>query len=120
MRWKTSLILYTLVLLVIFISAYLKLIPTEIKAVPFYDSIGHFVLYGIWGYLFARVFNKNALRSDSWFLPWGILLALTIAIVEESLQSFSAVRTFSLFDLGWGIVGILLALFVVNQGVKNN
>jgi len=52
-QWKWYLGGYTLLILTIFALAYLKYIPTELNTIPDYDSIGHFVLYGIWGYLFA-------------------------------------------------------------------
>jgi polysaccharide biosynthesis protein VpsQ len=105
MKWKPYLIVYTILLVSIFIGAYLQLIPTEIKAIPAYDSIGHFVLYGIWGYLFIKVFPRKVFGSIS----LGALIIVAIAILEESLQSLSSVRTFSLLDLGWGLLGIFIS-----------
>jgi VanZ family protein len=96
MQWKVLLVIYSAFLLVIFLLAYLGLIPTEIKTVPFYDSIGHFVLYGILGYLSARVFNEP-LMVNKLAVQSGILIVIGVVILEEYLQSFSVVRTFSFF-----------------------
>ena len=114
MKWKLSLILYSLFLLVVFIAAYLELVPTEIKLVPFYDSVGHFVFYGIWGYLFAKVFSRK-INIRIFVFPLGILLIICIAVLEESLQSLSTIRAFSIFDLGWGIIGILLGWLLLGK-----
>lgn len=109
--------IYTLLLLTIFLLAYLDLIPRGLKAIPFYDSLGHFVLYGTWGYLFGKVFSK-IIQIGSLNIPVGILIVTFIAIIEECLQSLSSVRTFSLFDLGWGILGIVFAYILLKLSKK--
>ncbi len=114
--------IYTSLLLTIFLLAYLGLIPRGLKAIPFYDSLGHFVLYGTWGYLFGKVFSK-ILQIGSLKIPTGIFIVTIIAITEECLQSLSSVRTFSLFDLGWGILGIFFAYILLKlskKGVHEN
>lgn len=116
-KWNVYLSIYTCLLLLIFVFAYLRLIPTELKMVPFYDSIGHFVLYGIWGYLFAKVFDRQ-IRLNILSIPIGVLITFGIAVVEESLQSLSSVRTFSLYDLGWGVLGIFLAGAITHLSVE--
>lgn len=114
MKWKMYLIVYSILLLSIFAGAYLKLIPTGIKIIPFYDSLGHFVLYGIWGYLLAKVFNRQLMIS-SVGIPIGIGVALSTSIIEEVLQSLSSIRTFSLSDLGWGLMGIVISWLIVKK-----
>jgi VanZ family protein len=115
MSSKLSLILYTAFLLTIFVLAYLRLIPTELNIIPFYDSIGHFTLYGIWAYLFARAFSQPVLLLGRFRIQLGIFIIIPIALVEESLQSLSRVRTFSLFDFGWGMLGILIAGIILDR-----
>lgn|SRR5574343_1407732 len=108
---KTYLAIYTTLILTIFALAYLGLIPAEIKYFPYYDSIGHFVLYGMWGYLAGRAFSKNI--SADIGIPTGLVVISIIAILEEFTQSFSAIRTFSFLDLTWGFLGILTATFLI-------
>lgn len=114
MKTKIHLGLYTIVLLIIFLMAYLRYIPTEIFFFPFFDSLGHFVLYGFWGYFFARAFSTTIAFIGRIEIQRGILLVIPIAIIEESLQSLSAFRTFSFFDMAWGVFGIFVACLVMN------
>jgi hypothetical protein len=118
-QWKWFLALYTLLILIIFALAYLKYIPTALEAIPYYDSIGHFVLYGIWGYLFAQTFQKTIFVVAKIKVPLGTLIILPIAIIEECLQSLSPVRTFNFFDMGWGILGISVACCLIHFNDKN-
>lgn len=117
MKWKIILFAYTFLLLIIFLLAYLGLIPTEIKFIPFYDSIGHFLLYGTWGYLFGRVFTEM-LEIGLLKISMGVFAVYLIAILEECLQPLSSLRTFSLFDLGWGILGIFFAYIILRLNKK--
>lgn len=113
MKW-VAFILFTLFIIIISVLAYLGLLPTTIDAIPYYDSIGHFLLYGFWGYLFALVIPKSIIPRSGFIIPLGIVLASCVAIVEECFQSLSPIRTFSLTDLGCGLLGISLACVVFN------
>lgn len=115
MKPKVHLVIYTSLLLSVFILAYFGLIPTELFFLPFFDSLGHFVLYGTWGYLCARVFTNSILTFGSFKIPAGILIITIIAVVEESFQAFFPLRTFSFFDMGWGILGIIVANYIFNK-----
>ncbi len=105
---------YTLFIISISVLAYLNVIPTKKINIPYYDYVGHFILYGIWAYLFAMVLPKNILP----FIPVGILFITLITIVEECLQSFSSVRSFSLVDMGCSIAGIILGGVIFNLQSK--
>lgn len=115
MKPKFHLVFYTVFLLTIFVLAYFGLIPTELFFLPFFDSLGHFVLYGTWAYLCARVFTHSILTIGYFIFPAGILIITVIAVVEESFQAFFPLRTFSFFDMGWGILGILIACYIFNK-----
>jgi len=112
---KFVFIIYTLFIVLVSVLAYLNIIPTKQITIPYYDLIGHFILYGIWGYLFAIVFHKPCISSNKFILPRGIVLVSVITIVEECLQSLSTVRTFSLLDLGCSMLGITIALIIFNR-----
>lgn len=104
---------YTFLIAVIFSLAYKGLIPVEIGRFPYYDLIGHFVLYGTWGYLVGKAFNKNIKSSIK--IPKGLLAILVVAILEELAQSFSGLRTFSLIDLFSGVFGICLSYIIIKK-----
>lgn len=114
MTKKQRLLAYSVFIFVIFLLAYLGLIPTELNAIPYYDSAGHFVLYGLWGYFFGSAYEKPIVSVRKFHIQKGIAIAASIAIVEEALQNLSPLRTFSLFDLAYGLLGIALACAVLN------
>lgn len=111
-------ILYTLFIVSVSILAYLNIIPTKEITIPYYDLVGHSILYGIWGYLFAIVFHKPVIPSKKFILPWGIIFVSIITIIEELMQSLSSVRTSSLTDLACSMLGIAVAIFVFNTRKK--
>jgi len=101
-------IIYTCFIVLVSVLAYLNIIPTQQIRIPYYDYIGHFILYGIWAYLFAWVLPKKAISISTFYIPWGIVVVMVITIIEECLQSLSTVRTFSLNDLGFSLMGIVV------------
>ena len=91
-RWAWLLWAQLSIVLLVTLAAYLGLLDVAVLGVPGLDKILHFVLVG--GLAFFSV-GWWADRS-----PWRVLAFLSIlAIVEESGQSFSSVRRFSLIDL---------------------
>lgn len=114
MKPKAQLLLYSGIMLTITVSAYLGMIPTQLKSIPNYDSAGHFALFGLWGYFFGTAFPKPLLSTNRFILPTGIAFSVMIAIVEELVQQFSTVRTFSGGDLAFGLLGIGCALIVLH------
>jgi len=88
--------------------AYNDLIPKQVKVIPYYDSIGHFVLFGIYAYL-----ADLALKGKTvWFIPVGPGLVILYAVIDEFLQKLSANRTFDLRDLFFGLLGISVAILI--------
>lgn len=116
---KLQLLAYSFLMAIIIVSAYFGLIPTRLHDIPFYDSAGHFVLYGLWGYFFGNAFRKPVFKILSLDIQTGILVALFIALVEELLQQLSPMRSFSLGDLMFGIVGIAIGCIALNIKLKN-
>ncbi len=106
---------YSILIVLISVLAYLNIIPTKEITIPYYDLIGHFVLYGVWGYLFATVIHQPIFHIKSFFLPWGIVIVSIITIVEECLQSLSPVRTTSFSDLLFSMLGITVATLIFNK-----
>lgn len=104
--WALATIIYTGGIGVILYLAYTRGIPSEIAYIPYYDIIGHFVLYGIWAYLADRSLNSHRIKE----LSTAALILSAITILEEYLQNFSLNRTFSLVDLAFSLAGIWLAV----------
>lgn len=118
-----TLILFVVFLVVMSVLAYNQLIPTDIKTLPFYDSIGHFFLFGLLGLIAHYTFERRRVPLFGRIVPLGPTLAISYAFIDESLQVFSDYRTFDLVDLFWGVMGILTfiagAWFIRNSRVLN-
>lgn len=92
--------------------AYLRLIPLEIKKIPHYDSIGHFLLFGLLAFTFDHALKEKDVRVWGRSLPLGALLVACYACIDESLQFFSSARSFDLTDLFFGLLGVVVFVFV--------
>lgn len=114
-RWVYGAIVAMIFLISVSVLAYLKLVPTEIKAVPYYDSIGHFVLFGIFGFLVEMALRGKKYKLFRLFFPLGATLVALFATVDEILQIFSRNRTFDLHDLGFGLLGITMSYFLAKK-----
>jgi uncharacterized membrane protein YoaT (DUF817 family) len=102
-------ILIALVLFVFAASslAYVNLIPSGIKHIPFHDSIGHFILFGLLGLIAELAFQRRKTLVFGRLIPLGASIILAYAFVDEVLQIFSDNRTFDTGDLFSGILGII-------------
>ncbi len=98
--------LFTGFMALVFLGAYVGLMPTELKYVPYYDLIGHLALCGIWGYLLVVAFRKELLRVGRAALPMGLFIVVVIASVAEAAQSLSPIRTASFSGLACGLAGV--------------
>ncbi|HEX8561341.1 MAG TPA: VanZ family protein [Flavobacterium sp.] len=114
MTAKAALLLYTLFILAIFIMAYLHMLPLERITFYWFDSIGHFVLYGLWGYFFGRGFSSKIISLGNFIVPTGIVICMVIAVIEECMQAFSPYRSFTISDMGFSLIGILVAAVCLN------
>lgn len=99
--------------------AYLNLIPQIIKLIPFYDSIGHFMLFGCLGLIADIAFKNRKIAVINMLVPVGPLVVCMFAVGDEFLQLTSNKRTFDLYDLGFSILGIVCFVFIRRAIVKN-
>lgn len=106
--WFFIALFFSIFIFFIIFLAYEDLIPKIITFIPAYDYIGHLILYGFWGLSFHKALSEKTKFGVS---IGGIIIAL-VAVIEEILQRTSYVRTFSLIDLGFGLLGIAVFIYV--------
>ena len=107
-NWLVAFWFYIGIILSITISAYLKIIPTEIKQFPYYDTILHFLLMGFSAFLGHLAFNKRKINILNFSLPLVPIVISFFVFIEECLQRFSPNRSFDLVDLAADFCGIVL------------
>jgi VanZ family protein len=107
-NWVIAFGLYFLVLLTIIGLAYWGILPVKVSAIPFYDTIGHFILLGSASYLGHKALGGQ--MSTIWLFPFALpvapLIISVFAAVDESLQALSPLRTSTLSDMTANLVGI--------------
>jgi polysaccharide biosynthesis protein VpsQ len=114
-RWVFAFWAYFGILMFILISAYLRIIPTEISQFPYYDKILHFLLLGIAAYLGHLAFNKHQIKIFNISLPLTPVIMTFFCIVDEAIQLFVPYRSFDLVDLAAGVCGIALFTWLAER-----
>ena len=115
---KRLAIFFTLFIIAIIVLADMGILSrllSFVYDVPYGDKAGHFILYGILTLLIdltifeARPDPSSALRTSRKLLAMktGLILALLIGL-EEFSQQFFADRTFSLLDLTFSYLGVIV------------
>jgi polysaccharide biosynthesis protein VpsQ len=72
------------------------------------DKVGHFVLYGILGFLGAKAWPRP-LDTGRWTLAAGLVPAAVLASVEELTQIWMPQRSAEVLDLAAGLLGVAAA-----------
>lgn len=106
MKWWYLFSAFTAFITLVIVGAYADIIPTSIAAIPMYDSLGHFGLYGIWVLLLDRALKQKTKGG----IPIAFLILFPIVALEEFAQTLASTRTFSLLDLVWGFTGMVTFL----------
>ncbi|MBF2016463.1 MAG: VanZ family protein [Rivularia sp. T60_A2020_040] len=113
--WLVAFCFYIGIILSISISAYLKIIPNQIKQIPHYDTILHFLLIGFSAFLGHLAFNKHQINILNFTLPFAPIVISFFVIVEECLQIFSPHRSFDLVDLAADFCGIIVFTWLAQR-----
>lgn len=95
------------ILLTATILAYTRRIPVGIKRIPYYDTIGHFLLFGILALLLDRAMGGRNVKVFRGSVSLAALMVIGYAVIDEGLQGFSSVRTVDATDLLAGMCGVL-------------
>jgi polysaccharide biosynthesis protein VpsQ len=102
-------------LMFVSISAYLKLIPTEISQFPHYDTVLHFLLVGLAAFFTHLALKKRKVTLLNIPIPLAGILALGGRTIDETIQIFTPSRSFDLLDLGADLCGIILFLYLAEK-----
>lgn len=120
--WIIAFIGYFMILLTIMLLADLGMLPLKFLAqIPYYDKIGHIILYGIASFLCHRATAKKMMAIFHYPIPLGPFIFSIFTIAEEMLQAILPHRTASVEDLLCSMLGIILFYWVGEiWDVKNN
>ena len=113
--WVIAFWFYIGLLLSISLSAYLKIIPNQIKQFPYYDTILHFLLMGFSAFLGHLAFNKRKINIFNFSLPLVPIVISFFVFIEECLQIYSPHRNFDLVDLAANFCGIVLFTWLAER-----
>jgi polysaccharide biosynthesis protein VpsQ len=113
--WVITFWFYLSILLTISISAYLRVIPTQISQFPHYDTVLHFLLLGIAAYLSHLALNKRQFNIFNIQLPLAPLIVFFFCIIDEAIQIFVPYRSADWVDLTADLCGILVFTFLAQK-----
>ncbi|MEM7792980.1 MAG: hypothetical protein AAF579_00825 [Cyanobacteria bacterium P01_C01_bin.118] len=107
---------YGSLFLLILWAAYTNNLPLDLLAkIPYYDKIGHVVLYATASYLGHRVFNQRHFKGKRWLPIFPVLFGLVMT-AEEIVQGISPYRTLDSLDLVCSLGGVVLGYFLAEPG----
>jgi VanZ family protein len=113
--WLFLSLFYAAIFLVILLLAYTGNLPGFLQFIPYYDTIGHFVLYFLATYLGHRVLKCRTIMLIGYKLPLWPLLFATFTITEELIQQTSPNRTFSWLDMVMSLLGIAVGCWLAER-----
>lgn len=79
-----------------------------VRATPYGDKIGHILLAGFLTLVVNFFLRNRAFRIWKLILPWGSLIVLAIAFIEEASQYFLPTRSLDPVDALANLLGIAL------------
>lgn len=128
--YRVGLLCHTVLICAIAACAYAGMLPAAITVVPYYDTITHFLLVGMFGFfldgaLAHRPLVRAGHRDDSStnggdpsgaglaFVPRvGTAIALALATTEEIAQRLSPRRSSTWSDFAANTTGILICSWI--------
>ena len=115
LRWGLAALVYGVIFLIILVSACTGNLPAQLNVIPFYDKIGHVVLYCIATYLGHRLLNRRKIRIWKIKVPLWVLIFGSFTYVEEGLQFFSPNRSLDWIDLVASSIGLFLGYWLAER-----
>lgn len=87
--------------------AYMGLLPFYLLMWPLADKVFHFLLFGAVVFWLNLWMDGRSVKMVGLTLPLAILIPLSLALLEEGVQSFSPLRSADIFDLTSDLGGML-------------
>lgn len=113
--WMFVFWVYLAILMSISLSAYLKIIPSEIAQFPYYDTILHFLLLGIAAFISHLAFNKAKFTIGNIALPIAPMIVIVFCLIDEIIQHFVPYRSADPVDLIADFCGIVLFTWLAEK-----
>jgi polysaccharide biosynthesis protein VpsQ len=113
--WVFAFWVYLGILMAISLSAYFRVVPTEIKQFPYYDTVLHFLLLGLAAFFGHLALNKRKIQVLNIALPLAPILVLLLCIVDEIIQKFVPYRSADIVDLIADFCGIVVFTWLAEK-----
>lgn len=114
-RLKGLALLYAALFGWILVLAYTGNLPSQLAVIPYYDKLGHVILYGVAAYLGHRLLHPFTLRLGRYRLPLWVLAFSGWTLAEEGAQFFAPTRSLDALDLVCSGLGILMGYWLAQQ-----
>lgn len=100
------------------VMAYCNALPPQLGYIPYYDKIGHVVLYGIAAYLGEQLIRHRRFCLMGKRLPLFVTLFSLFVVAEELAQYFSPHRNLDPGDLVMDAIGIAIGTALAMRGAE--
>lgn len=108
-RWWTGFFVVAGAASYVTLLAYREGIPLVLDKVWQFDKLLHFVAAGLLAFFLDGALRRRTLLVVGGLaIPLAAVAVLVPAAIEECLQSFSAVRTASIWDFSGDVAGVLV------------
>ncbi len=113
--WLVAAMLFSLFIAGVSIAADFRLIPTQVRGIPYFDKMGHFVLFGILAFFLHLALGGRALTLGRVRVPAAFLIVVAFTLLDEWQQSLSPYRAVDPADLAADWVGIALGVWLADK-----
>lgn len=113
--YRIGLVCHTALIVAIAAGAYAGVLPTQIAFLPFYDTVMHFLLVGMFGFFLDGALSHRPIVGVPFFPRLGPGIALLLAAAEEYLQRLSPRRSSSWGDFAANATGILVCAWLAKR-----
>lgn len=119
-RLKWLACFYAILFGLLLVLAYTGNLPSQLAVIPYYDKVGHVILYGVAAYLGHRVLHRFTLRFGCYRLPLWILVFSGWTLAEEGAQFFAPTRSLDALDLVCSVFGIVIGYWLARKQISQH
>jgi len=88
---------------------------TWVKAIPYGDKVGHFFLFFTLAFFVNYLLKFKKTNAVKIPIHFGSIIVFIFITIEELSQLFFSSRTFDLFDLLFGVLGIAAVQLIIRN-----